>query len=180
MFFKRENIIMKIGVIKLDVASQAEKAYEIATVYKEVFNGEPWNEVWDIDQVISDFKKEMLKIGSVCYVAQHQGKIVGFAWGYEIFVNMEIDKYLESPGLADIIGQGKYLYLDEVAVLADFRGKGIGKNLVISFCKGDNSQPILLRTKGKSTAFRMFMSLGGRVVLNISRERVIMIIEPNG
>ncbi|MEI6191069.1 MAG: GNAT family N-acetyltransferase [bacterium] len=155
-----------------------DKMTEIASVYKEVFSREPWNEVWAIDQIVADFKKEMLKIGAVCYLAQEQKKIVGFTWGYNIYVDEKIDVYLDSPGLYDIIGPQKYLYIDEVAVLPEFQNKGIGKSLVTSMCGDNNSLPVLLRTKDNSPAHKMFLGLGGKVVLNISRERVIMIIDP--
>ncbi len=199
---------------KLVDASQTEKVFEIASVYKEVFGSEPWNEgykcpecvedniyplsftqklcpkclalgkkvelleFWPLLQVVCDFRNEMLKTGAICCVAQDQDKIVGFAWAYEMLVNEKTDEYLDSPGLAKIIIWRKHLYIDEVAVLPNYRGKGIGKNLVRRLCSSNGFLPILLRTKNNSPAYNMFLGLGGKVVLNITRERVIMAINP--
>jgi ribosomal protein S18 acetylase RimI-like enzyme len=167
-----------ICIVKLDSAFQGVRILEMATVYQEVFGGEPWNEFWPIDQIVSDFKTEMLKTDAVCYLALEQDKIVGFTWGYKRLVNEKIDEELESPGLADVIIWRNYFYIDEVAVLSAYRGQGVGRNLVINLCRNSGFLPILLRTKNNSAAYNMFIGLGGKVVLNISRERVIMVINP--
>jgi len=134
------------------------------------------SEYWPIPHIIADFKKEMSKVGAVCYLAHERDSVIGFAWGYEILVDESVNEYLEAPGLHSIISQDKYLYLDEVAVLPKYRGSGIGKMLVKSICDGSDLKPILLRTKNNSPAFRMFSGFGGKVVLEITRERVIMTI----
>ncbi len=136
------------------------------------------DEYWPVKQVISDFNNEMRKTGAICCIANDESKVIGFAWGYDMSVNEETDKHLEAPGLFKIIGRKNYRYIDEVAVLPKYRNMGIGKSLVTNICKNDNFQPILLRTKYNSPAFRMFLQFNGKVVLNITRDRVIMILNP--
>lgn len=133
-------------------------------------------ECWPIEQIISDFKNEMRRPNAVCFVALSQSCVVGFTWGYELTVDKAVERYLEAPGLSSKICQGQYFYFDEIAVLPGYRGIGIGKTLTSFMCESDKTKPILLRTKNFSTAFKMFLGFGGKVVLNISEDRVIMTI----
>ena len=134
-------------------------------------------EYWTTSQIITDFYREMSLPGSVCYLAKNdQGEIVGTTWAYEMMSGVETDMILEAPGLFKLLGAKRYFYLDEIAVLKHFRGKGVGKDLYSALCNQATTGRILLRTKRGSSAYRMVLKSGGRVRLNISGGRVIMTI----
>ena len=132
---------------------------------------------WPIHKILTDFYQEMLKPGAVCLTMKNKCGIIAFAWGYEVEVDTSLDKYLEAPALSKLI-KGSFLYLDECAVLPDWQGKGCGKALMEVFIgKAKETQyNVLLRTMKNSVMHKMVVKLGGKVVQDISRKRVIMLI----
>jgi len=134
-------------------------------------------EYWSTDKIITDFYQEMSKPGSVCMIMQRGHNVIAFTWGYEVKIDKSLDKYLESPGLHKLI-KGNFLYLDECAVLPSCQNKGCGKKMVKAFLQKakKTKKDILLRTMKNSVMHKMVIKLGGEVVQDISRERVIMMI----
>jgi len=139
-------------------------------------------EFWTTTQIITDLYRELCKPKAECFIAKENNCIVGFAWGYLMSVVVSppnetnpIDLTLDAPGLGQIIS-GEYFYLDECAVLEEHRGQGIGKKLTETLCHSQTEIPKLLRTKHGSIMENLVTGLGGKTLLKISRERVIMTI----
>lgn len=127
---------------------------------------------WPEEKVASDFCLEMSKPGSRCLVARDGDDLVGFAWGYQLAVNDELDGKLEAPGLASLLPSGTFFYCDETGVIKSYRNQGVGTKLARSLFSGQ--ERVLLRTLADSTMFRIVKRLGGGVVSRITRNRVIM------
>lgn len=130
-------------------------------------------ECWPRSQVLSDFYHEMQKPNALCLAIGENERITCFAWGYEITIDQQIDAYLEAPGLSRLIS-GTYFYLDEVGVLPEYQGRGIGTKMTAWICRAQKQKKILLRTKKGSPMAHIIERMGGRTLLNISKGRVIM------
>ena len=133
------------------------------------------NEYWPTDKVSADFNREMEKPEALCLVAKDGDTVVGFIWGYRIVVDEQLDDYLESPGLSRLIG-GSFFYLDDAAVIPEYQFHGIGKKLVARMLVIQPERNILGRTLDGSRMFRILTDFGGKTVLHITRNRVIMTI----
>ncbi|MDD4625211.1 MAG: GNAT family N-acetyltransferase [Candidatus Pacebacteria bacterium] len=196
---------MDVEIVKI-IPSQKGALEDIASVYQKTFGSDPWNEgyrcpvcekvfplsckekecpscakaileeYWPIEKIISDFLTEMAKPKSLCLAALANGKIIGFAWGYEIIVDPSIDLRLEAPGLHQL-ASGVYFYLDEAAILPPFQNKGIGKKLIQRIFMEQNQSNILLRTLNGSRMFQIIQKMDGKPALLISRDRVIMTLD---
>ncbi|MCR4260829.1 MAG: GNAT family N-acetyltransferase [Candidatus Colwellbacteria bacterium] len=130
-------------------------------------------EYWPKSKVISDYYREMMKMGSLCIIAGEGDVPFGFAWGYKVTTSPELDQALDAPGLHTII-EGNFFYLDECAVIPSHQGKGIGKLLMHRVVL---ARPrVLLRTMDGSKMYRLVLHMGGKMVQHISRGRVIMSI----
>ncbi len=132
-------------------------------------------ESWPASKVTSDFYKEMSKPEALCMVAEKENDVVGFAWGYKICITSETDTYLDAPNVHKLVA-GEVFYLDEVAVLPEYQGMGIGKSIVKEIFSAQKHKTILLRTLADSPMFYLTKKMGGKVILNISRGRVIMLL----
>lgn len=134
-------------------------------------------EYWPANRIISDFYQEMSRPDSLCLiVGQPEEKIIGFAWGYQITIDEQTDEHLEAPGLHDLIS-GPFFYLDEVAMLPKEQGRGVGKNLLNEIFQRQPHPRIILRTLDNSQMSNLITKMGGRVIMPISRERVIMSLD---
>ena len=130
-------------------------------------------EYWPTSRVISDFYREMQKPNAICIVAIVDYKVVGFTWGYEINISGEIDFHLDAPGLSEVIN-GSVFYLDEVAVLPEFQGQGIGSQLINQIFLSQPNKKVLLRTLDESKMFKIIKKMDGGPIMPISNNRVIM------
>lgn len=134
-------------------------------------------EYWPSSRVVSDFYREMQKSEAQCLAAYEADKLIGFAWGYKMTSELETSVHLEAPNLHELIC-GDFFYLDEVAVLPEQQGAGIGRKLVTGLFQNQPQETILLRTLNGSQMFYLTTRMGGKAVLPISRERVIMRLTP--
>jgi GNAT superfamily N-acetyltransferase len=132
-------------------------------------------EYWPMSRIASDFYREMKKPGALCFIARDGEVVVGFIWGYRIVVDKDIDDYLESPGLHHLIA-GDFFYIDDVAIVPEYQGRGIGKKLVTHVLRAQPEKKVLARTLDRSTMFHILANLHGEAVLAITRGRVIMAI----
>lgn len=128
---------------------------------------------WPSSTIVSDFNKEMAKPGAICVVANVNEEIIGFTWGYNVLSNTDLDSHLDAPSLHQR-HNGKYFYLDEVAVVPNYQGKGVGRKLIAKIICMQLQEQILLRTKEDGPMFNLVLKIGGEVIQRISRERVIM------
>lgn len=130
-------------------------------------------EYWPMSKIVSDFYCEMKKPESICVIAQISNQIIGFAWGYRLSANTEIDSHLDAPGLHKLLS-GNFFYLDECAITPPHQGKGIGKMLVSNIFKEQQQKQVLLRTMNGSRMCNLIKNKGGEIIQHISRERVVM------
>ncbi len=133
----------------------------------------PLVEFWPRSRVMTDFYKEMAKPGAICVVAENSRGVEGFAWGYDIAFEPEIDQHLDAPGIHRIFG-GEAFYLDECAVTPAGQGNGVGKMLVTSIFAMQGHTLVMLRTKENSRMYRLIQKIGGTAIMRISHGRVIM------
>ncbi len=146
---------------------------EIAAVYCDAFSGPTWNETWEPSQVIADFRREMSRPAAFCTVAQSAGRVIGFAWGYDVIPSERLSESLAAPRLEQRIA-GTHCYLDELAVLTERQSQGIGKKLLRDVLAHRGERPLLLRTKEHSWMRALVESHTGDILMRISQERVIM------
>jgi len=130
-------------------------------------------EYWPMSKVISDFYREMRKPNPICVVAHSDEEVIGFAWGYRVFANTDLDKHLDAPNLHQSL-HGDFFYLDECALVPASQGKGIGKLLVSYIFREQRQRQILLRTMNNSRMCNLIKHMGGEILQHISRGRVIM------
>lgn len=131
-------------------------------------------EFWPEAKVISDLYQENSNEGSICLGALWRYQIVGFAWGYQIETDLETLEKIDAPNLLNVIPFGVYFYLDECAVLPQFQGLGAGKKLVEYIVKKQPHDKIILRTLKDSPMHHLIQKRGGKELLLISENRLIM------
>lgn len=136
----------------------------------------PLVEYWPTATVVSDFSREMGKPEALCLVAEEGRQVVGFLWGYRLIADHAIDAYLDAPGLSGLIN-GPYFYIDDVAVDPERQGRGIGKRLVERVLEEKRTENVLARTLSGSRMHHILAEFGGRTVLGITRNRVIVGID---
>ncbi|MBI5152847.1 MAG: GNAT family N-acetyltransferase [Parcubacteria group bacterium] len=126
-------------------------------------------EYWPIGKIISDFYREMKKTNPICIVAQSDEKTIGFAWGYQVFANPDLDEHLDAPDLHKSL-HGDFFYLDECAIAPAFQKKGIGKLLVGHIFREQQQGQILLRTKDNSQMCNLIKNMGGNSSAYLTRK----------
>ncbi len=94
-------------------------------------DGHPLVERWTAPLVAHDLRKELVKDSS-CWLALHEGHVVGFCWGYPITAE-KLELKLGIKGLATALHthfpEGRFAYQDEIGVLPGYRDKKIAKEL---------------------------------------------------
>ncbi len=128
---------------------------------------------WPMSKVVSDFYNEMQKPEAICVVVEEGAYVVGFAWGYRVTANPELNEELDAPGLSDLIN-GDYFYLDECALEPAFQGVRIGRMLIRRIFEEKLQKRVLLRTLNDSSMYSLAKRFGCETVKCISRGRVIM------
>lgn len=134
-------------------------------------------EYWPKDKVISGFYLDMKKPDPICIVAKSDEQVIGFAWGYRVSANPELDVHFEAPNLHQSL-QGDFFYLEECALRSDCQGRGIGKLLVSHIFREQQQGQALLITMNDSRMCNLTKHMGGEIVQHISRGRVIMKLIP--
>jgi GNAT superfamily N-acetyltransferase len=130
-------------------------------------------ERWPMSTIISDFYREMEKPDSICAIAQSDGQVIGFSWGYRISADPDLDRHLDAPDLHKSL-QGDFFYLDECALMPSWQGRGIGKLLVNYILCEQRQKWVLLRTMNDSRMCNLIKHMGGEIIQYISRRRIIM------
>jgi len=130
-------------------------------------------ECWPMSKVVSDFYREMKKPDPICVTVQSDGKVIGFAWGYRVFADSDINGHLDAPNLHELL-RDDFFYLDECALAPAYQGRGIGKLLVNYTFREQQQKQILLRTMNNSRMYNLIKHMGGEIIQHISHGRVIM------
>jgi len=116
---------------------------QIAEIYKEVYSEAPYHEKWNKKMALERVRDE-LEDGKI-YIAEVEKKVAGFiAFStYEWF-------------------DGKWGYIDDFAMLKEYRGMGIGKMLMKKAeddLRKAKARVIDLRVHKKAKAFNMYKKL---------------------
>jgi ribosomal protein S18 acetylase RimI-like enzyme len=164
---------MQIRIV--DPSVDVDIVAAIPELYIRVFEGPPWFEVgmWRPEQVKADFRREMGKENAICVVAMSEQKVVGFAWGYSVYLDEALCTHLDAQGLHDLI-DGRFFYLDECGVDPAYQGRKIGSHLIDHIFRSQQHDRVLLRTKRNSPMRHIIMKRGGKIEMSISKKRVMM------
>lgn len=139
-------------------AYKPEDLEQLIGVYKSAFAEPPWNEVWTSEQVIEDLELAFSQEIPIVLVAETQGRLTGFTWGYKIPLE-------EFPFLKGKVSE-QTSYMDEIAVRGGERRRGVGQILGKTYIEKVISQGIeqvILRTDIWNTAsMALFRKLGFR------------------
>jgi ribosomal protein S18 acetylase RimI-like enzyme len=89
------------------------------------------DEFWPVATVIRDLRHELTKEAS-CWLATDSERVIGFSWCYPMAaIDLEVKLLLD--GVAQAIHEmgdhASLSYLDEIGVLAPYRGRGIAHRL---------------------------------------------------
>jgi GNAT superfamily N-acetyltransferase len=128
---------------------------------------------WPKSKVLSDFYVEMQKPEAICVVAQVDGVVIGFAWGYKVCASQDLGIHLEAPGLHQSL-EGEFFYLDECAVSPAYQNNGVGKKLTEYIFQRQKQKYVLARTLKGSQMSSLLINCGGKIIQKISRNRVII------
>lgn len=192
---------MKINLINPKTEPLA--ILKIVKAYKLAFASDPWNEgyvcpscqanfpltkkrqicpecssaplveYWPTAKVATDFYQEAKKPDFICLALSDKSRVIGFTWGYSIIIDKDSAKKLDAPGLEKII-TGKFFYIDEIAIIPSHQGRGLGKRLFESLLKNIKNEQIILRTKNNSVMSNLTKLFDGKIIKEISNERIIM------
>lgn len=144
----------------------------------------PLKEFWPVQTVIRDLEHELTPSAS-CWLAMAESRVIGFSWRYPITVN-GLEAKLELSGIANALhqmtNQPAVSYLDEIGVIAEYRGRGIARQLydlhVNELTLAGNTSLMVARTKKipPTVVYHWFTRIGYRVVARYSEKdgRVIL------
>lgn len=187
---------------KVPNSPEPKTLHNIAYAYQQAFGHAPWNEgytcsrcsakyplnlnptectncgpngkieeYWPQDKIIHDFCREMNRPDAICFVAEDNNNVVGFAWGYMVSMCKKTSSRLHAPSLDSIVN-GDVFYLDEIAVIPTYQGRGIGKQMMEKITPKYKTS--LLRTLASSPMQRLARSMGWQTIMEIQGNRVIM------
>jgi len=117
---------------------------KVALIMKKEFFKAPYHEFWTMNNAIKTIKG-YAKLGDI-YIAEESDKIVGFIIFREENYNT-----------------GKQIMIEELVVLKELQGRGIGKALVMQverYCKRSKIKTIHLSTSKRAPAFGFYKHLG--------------------
>lgn len=125
-------------------------------VYQVAFAEPPWNESWSREDVETDLRKCLSSPNPIVLVAEDAGRLVGFTAGYRT-------PFSEFPFLEGIVRE-RSSYMDEIAVLASMRGRGVGRSLGEAYLqavvKQGMEQAVLRTDERNGASMALFRSLG--------------------
>jgi predicted N-acetyltransferase YhbS len=117
---------------------------QVAKIYSSSFSESPYNEPWTLIKAIKKIKIFMRYCD--LYVACDDNKVVGF---------LAINPYFWCPG--------EFLFGEELAVLKEYRGQNIGKNIidwVLQKYKKKGFKRFVFVANRESKAYRLYKNWG--------------------
>lgn len=147
---------------------------QVAKLYCEIFQEEPWGEILKPLEVVRVMDKQFNKPKATAFVAiEGRNKVIGFAWMHQIFREDLKPDTRYSPELKFLFDEEKNVfYLRETGVKKDMRGQGIGPELIqqlLSKGKEKGADVVVLSTNSKATAMVRTISKIGFVNTGIVR-----------
>jgi ribosomal protein S18 acetylase RimI-like enzyme len=150
----------------LDADQATELTADILRMYRAAFSVAPWNKLdISIEQFENDiFPRHLRREGFALTAAKSTGgELLGFCYGYigdhgqywTDYVAARIHPSLEKAWL------GGHFEVAELAVVEEWRGKGIGNGLLTTLLDSRGEDRIALQTLAKTSAARpLYESLG--------------------
>jgi len=146
--------------IKVNHKNYEKYKKEFISIYQNIFSQAPYFEIFTEDEVeviynLSLFEKNILLL------ALNNNQIVGFALGVQLskYNNNSLKQLLSKKFNLDDI-----LYNAELGVVSEYRGMGIGNNLIlkrIEFAQKNNYKIVCMRTKKEgSMSMSLYKKLG--------------------
>ena len=165
-----ENVdISKVGIYEISRVSKADLADEFAEVYATCFSGPPYYENYDLDWIKEHVYKPHLESGRIA-VALKDASVIGFTCAKLLNADEDACYYKYLAGQKDLpFGLDNSIFVTELAVLPEFRRKGLGTALAehILCSKGSLHQYdfCVTRTAHKgSNSLHIFTTLGTTVL----------------
>ena len=154
------------------VIKEVEKKDDFKRVFK-VFREYPYNELWPDAEIDDEFDR-IKNIGKIlgCY---HNGNCIGIITFYDIISGEHPIKYDNTK---------KVLYFSDVAVLKEYRNKGIATKLLnhmIKFATCNSYNVIYMRTMqpDKSMSYSMVVKNGFTVVNGVTEDKAMSRVNGN-
>ena len=107
---------------------------------------------WTEEDIKEDLEFAFSQKNTIALVAEQQGELVGFTWGY----TLPIEKF---PFLNGVCKEG-VVYMDEIVVRGDTRGQGIGTELVKAFMEKLPNGCILRTDERNAASMGLFKKTG--------------------
>ncbi|MCX6790444.1 MAG: hypothetical protein NTV60_02860 [Candidatus Kaiserbacteria bacterium] len=103
---------------------------------------------------------------AICIVQLKKEKLIGFAWGYKI----PADQELESFGIKTRrILEGDYFFIERIFIEPHSDWPDTGRKLIEQILSIQTCREVLLRVKRPCPAFELVSEMGGMVVWPILR-----------
>lgn len=120
---------MFVRIVKVKESSRIKE--EVAAVFCEVFCEKPWSDDPEPGEAMKDLNRQFKKPNALTLAAKRKGKVIGFAWMYELFKDDLGKEERHSLRLKQFFeGNKRIFYLQQLGVKKDFRRNGTGKHLV--------------------------------------------------
>lgn len=123
---------------------------DLARLYCQIYNGEPWNESWTQESAIEEFDEVSYKDNFRGVVARDADRLVGFSWGYGVpEVNssrVDFEK-IRKELLNEGIDSSQVFYGADTGVREDYRMQGLASKLLFERTKASNFDYVAFRTK---------------------------------
>jgi GNAT superfamily N-acetyltransferase len=126
---------------------------EFSKTYCKVFEGEPYLEKFDEAQAAEIFDTLLAAPGNVTLILAHGHEVVGFGAAVPLIRRPDV-----APHLTGLVPLKHTMYLAEMGVLAAYRGRRLGKRLVMArlqLIDQDNYTHVVLRVSEKRKASRV-------------------------
>lgn len=103
---------------------------------------------------------------AICIVQLKEKKLIGFAWGYKI----PADQELESFGIKTRrILEGDYFFIERIFIEPHADWQDTGRKLIEQILRTQTCEKVLLHIKKESLAFELIPQMGGWVVWPIQQ-----------
>ena len=137
---------------------------ECAETYCGIWKEPPWCEdFWVPEEVELDIVKQLSKKGSQSVMFLNGSGVDGFTWGYEV-THSEMEEISGGACFPNDLFIKPAFYIDELAVVKEKRGHGIGEELtrhLIRIAKNAGIRTLFLRTdKSAIPARKIYTHLG--------------------
>jgi GNAT superfamily N-acetyltransferase len=147
----------------------------VRDIYAAVFAEPPYGEgPAEVARFIEGFPNDAARAGFGLVIALLQQQPVGFAFGYTMTADMPVwQLFTESAGAAvpaAAIDEGRMFFLFELAVLAQWRRRGIGHALHDRLLDGRDEKAAILTTRPEAAPARAtYLARGWRPAGHLAR-----------